>query len=292
MSTSTQTNKTMVPVLYCDIDGTIRWGKDELGRFVNTADDVRVFDGVADLLWSYKKLGWRIIGVSNQGGIALGHMTMLDCVRAMAETHRQTMRAFDKLVWCSHHPDAKDPEMAICWCRKPKAGLVIEGALVVAEKYPGEVYPPHLGLFVGDRFEDAECARNAGLQFMNAAEWREGKHLALLGYRKDIADYGPGRDVIADEVSNERLSDEELARALLATGAKTKVVRVQDLSLADEFVYEGILYTVVEKGDYILKAKNYEDLSLLTFYDLEVLRRNEMPPESLVWSIQVVTDDK
>jgi D-glycero-D-manno-heptose 1,7-bisphosphate phosphatase len=152
-----------VPVLYCDIDGTIRWGKDELGRFVNTAKDVRVFDGVADLLWRYKKLGWRIVGVSNQGGIALGHMSMETCAAAM-------------YAWCSHHPAASDPEMAVCWCRKPRPGLVIETALALAELHPGEIYPPHLGLFVGDRPEDATCAENAGLPFMAADVWRSGKH--------------------------------------------------------------------------------------------------------------------
>lgn len=169
-----------IPVLYTDIDGTIRWGKDELGRFVNTAEDVRVFDGVADLLWRYKKLGWRIVGVSNQGGIALGHMDMATCTKAMFETHRQTREAFDKLAWCSHHPDAKEPEMARCWCRKPKAGLVIESALALAEKHRGEIYPPHMGLFVGDRPEDAACAQNAGLDFMAADVWRTGKHLAEM----------------------------------------------------------------------------------------------------------------
>jgi D-glycero-D-manno-heptose 1,7-bisphosphate phosphatase len=169
-----------VPVLYTDIDGTIRWGKDELGRFVNTADDVRVFDGVADLLWTYKKLGWRIVGISNQGGIALGHMTMATCVKAMQETHRQTRSAFDKLLWCSHHPGAENPEMARCWCRKPKAGLVIEGALALAEQHQGEIYPPHVGLFVGDRPEDAACAQNADLDFMAADVWRTGKHLERI----------------------------------------------------------------------------------------------------------------
>jgi D-glycero-D-manno-heptose 1,7-bisphosphate phosphatase len=166
-----------VPVLYTDIDGTIRWGKDELGRFVNTAEDVRVFDGVADLLWRYKKLGWRIVGVSNQGGIALGHMDMKTCVAAMWETNTQTRCAFDKIAWCSHHPAARDPEMAVCWCRKPRPGLVIETALALAERHRGEIYPPHLGLFVGDRPEDAECAENAGLRFMAADVWRSGKHL-------------------------------------------------------------------------------------------------------------------
>lgn len=179
MSISNLTGEKTVPVLYCDIDGTIRWGKDELGRFVNTADDVRVFDEVPDLLWRYKKLGWRIIGISNQGGVALGHMTMATCVSAMEETHKQTRNAFNKLLWCPHHPYAKDPEMAVCWCRKPRAGLVIEGALSLSEQ-TGEIYPPHLGLFIGDRPEDEACAENAGLRFMSAEIWRTGKHLDEL----------------------------------------------------------------------------------------------------------------
>lgn len=176
---SERTGEKMVPVLYCDIDGTIRYGKDELGRFVNTAQDVRVFDGVANLLWGYKELGYRIVGISNQGGIALGHMTMIDCIGAMRETQKQTRNAFDKIAWCIHHPDAKTPEMAVCWCRKPKAGLVIETALSLVNQHHGEIYPPHLGMFVGDRPEDEQCAEAASLPFLAADAWRKGEHLGL-----------------------------------------------------------------------------------------------------------------
>lgn len=177
MPRSSVTGERMVPVLYCDIDGTIRHGKDELGHFVNTAEEVKVFDGVPDLLWKYKKLGWRIVGVSNQGGVALGHMSQRDCQKAMAETHKQTGYAFNKLTWCMHHPDAPTPEMAVCWCRKPKPGMIIESALAMSEHFVTEIYPPHLALFVGDRSEDLECAQNAGIRFMLAEEWRRGDHL-------------------------------------------------------------------------------------------------------------------
>lgn len=173
---SIRTGEVMVPVLYLDMDGTVRWGKDELGRFVNTAADVHVFDEVPPMLEMYKTLGWRIVGVSNQGGVALGHMTMANCTEAMIETQKQCGGAFDKIAWCVHHPDAETPEMAVCWCRKPKTGLVIESALELAES-TGEIYPPHMGLFVGDRPEDAQCAENAGLRFMPADGWRRGLHL-------------------------------------------------------------------------------------------------------------------
>lgn len=161
-------------VLYLDLDGTVRKGFDELGRFVNTAKDVQVFPEVPGLLRIYKKAGWRIVGISNQGGIALGHMTLEQCAEAMMETHRQCRYAFDKIAWCRHHPEAKDPEYAICWCRKPKAGLVIETALDLA-RANNEYYPPHLSLFVGDRPEDECCAANAGIPFMWAKDWRAQK---------------------------------------------------------------------------------------------------------------------
>lgn len=165
-----------VHVLYLDLDGTVRHGYDELGRFVNCAEDVRVFDGVPDLLQRYKAAGWRIVACSNQGGIALGHMTLDQCMDAMAETYRQCKGAFDRITFCRHHPDAVIGDLAVCWCRKPRPGMVIEAALAMMQQHPDETYPPYLGLFVGDRSEDSGCAENAGLSFMSAADWRAGKH--------------------------------------------------------------------------------------------------------------------
>ncbi len=170
-----------VPVLYVDIDGTIRWGFDELGRFVNDADDVRIFDGVPMLLARYKRAGWRIVGVSNQGGIALGHVTSASVEAAMKRTHALTGGVFDKLAWCGHHPDAEDPEFARCWCRKPRPGLALEAAfemaLLTQRAGKPEFYPPHLALFVGDRPEDEACAAALNVDFMWAAEWRAGGHV-------------------------------------------------------------------------------------------------------------------
>lgn len=160
-----------VPVLYADIDGTVRKGKDDLGRFVNGPEDVEVFPEAVEMMHRWKASGGRIIGVSNQGGIALGIVSYEKVAAAMRETHKQAGLLFDKIVFCSHHPDASDPEMARCWCRKPSPGLLIEAALDISQRY-GEYYPPHLGLMTGDRPEDQECATIAGLDFMWAAEWR------------------------------------------------------------------------------------------------------------------------
>lgn len=160
-----------VPLLCLDLDGTVRHGKDELGRFVNGPADVVVFPEAVELMRRWRADGGRIIAVSNQGGIALGHLGMHDCAQAMRRTQDLTGGLFDKIAWCRHHPAATDPEMARCWCRKPAPGLLIEAALELAVAY-GEIYPPYLGLFVGDRDEDQECARLAGFDFMWADVWR------------------------------------------------------------------------------------------------------------------------
>jgi D-glycero-D-manno-heptose 1,7-bisphosphate phosphatase len=161
-----------VPLLVLDLDGTVRHGLDELGRFVNGPDDVVVFPEAVAQMRAWKKRGGRIIAVSNQGGIALGHLDFETCAAAMMKTHELTGRLFDKIAWCRHHPNAIDPEYARCWCRKPSPGLLIEAALDLAHA-TGEMYPPYLGLFVGDRPEDEQCAKLAGFDFQWAADWRK-----------------------------------------------------------------------------------------------------------------------
>ncbi len=160
-----------VPLLALDLDGTVRHGKDELGRFVNSADDVVIFPEALEQMRRWKAKGGRIIAVSNQGGIALGILDFDACLKAMMRTHDLTERLFDKVSFCRHHPDATDPEYARCWCRKPSPGLLIESALDLA-KATNEFYPPYMGLFVGDRPEDEQCAKLAGFRFQWAHEWR------------------------------------------------------------------------------------------------------------------------
>lgn len=161
-----------VPVLYVDLDGTVRKGKDELGRFVNGPEDVEVFPEAITLMRRWKERGGRVAAVTNQGGVALGILSRERMLAAMTETLRQAEYLFDAVSICPHHPDAADPEMARCWCRKPSPGAVAEAAFALMHQYPGEKYPPCLGFFVGDREEDRLCADSAGLDFVWAATWR------------------------------------------------------------------------------------------------------------------------
>ena len=162
-----------VPILYLDLDGTVRKGKDELGRFVNCADDVELFPRMAERLLSYKQQGWRLVAVSNQGGIATGMCREEDVRAAIFRTQELSGGAFDLMYICQHHPDAHDLEWRNCFCRKPKMGMLVMAATELGFRNPGELYPPHISLMVGDREEDRGCAESAGLPFMWAKDWRE-----------------------------------------------------------------------------------------------------------------------
>lgn len=159
-------------VLYLDLDGTVRKCQEDGIGFVNSVEDVVVYPGVAEKLAEYKRAGWRIVGVTNQGGVAMGFMSYETMKDTLLETQRQTGNAFDKIMACIHHPDAKEKEMAVCLCRKPRIGLIVGAAIELGKMYD-EYYPPHMALFVGDRPEDRECAANAGIAFMDAQEWRD-----------------------------------------------------------------------------------------------------------------------
>lgn len=164
-----------IPLLYCDLDGTVRHGFDELGRFVNTEADVIVFPEAVVQMRRWKELGGRIIGVTNQGGIALGHLSEEDCAKAIRATYELSDGLFDMIAFCPHYPTAEGPENR-CWCRKPRPGLVIEATYRLEEAYPDERYPRDLALFVGDREEDRACAEACNVSFCWAADWRAGNY--------------------------------------------------------------------------------------------------------------------
>jgi D-glycero-D-manno-heptose 1,7-bisphosphate phosphatase len=162
-----------VPVLYLDLDGTVREGKDDaLGRFVNGPADVRVFPEAVVMMRRWKDGGGRIVAITNQGGVALGLMSMADMLAGLRETDRQCGGLFDTMSFCIHHPDAADPKDARCWCRKPSAGAVAVATTSLWQRFSGERYWPHMSLFVGDRPEDQACAANSSIDFQWAAEWR------------------------------------------------------------------------------------------------------------------------
>lgn len=171
------------PLLILDADSTIRHGYGELGRFVNTPDDVVLFPEVPGRCADWKSANQgRIIVVSNQAGIGYGHAEEEMIRAAFARTGELLDAAVlalpapeapvelpvvDQFVWCPHTPEDQ------CWCRKPQPGLVHRALRLIEARWPHERYPTDCALMVGDRPEDRQMAERLGIEFLEAAEWRD-----------------------------------------------------------------------------------------------------------------------
>jgi D-glycero-D-manno-heptose 1,7-bisphosphate phosphatase len=162
-----------VPLLFLDIDGTVRHGANERdGKFVNGPEDVVIFPDALKRMSTWVGDGGRIIGVSNQGGVSMG-LTQWERVQAaMDETDRQTDRLFEMILFCIHHPRALRADLRKCACRKPAPGLLIQGMIELKRRFPLEDYPVARMLMVGDRPEDREAARRINVNFLTADVWR------------------------------------------------------------------------------------------------------------------------
>ena len=159
----------IAPALCLDLDGTIRHSAN--GEFINHPDDVRLFNDVEEKLWKYKNDGYIILGISNQAGVAYGFKTKfssMDEIQRTAELfHRNP---FDIIRCCYNHQEGKvEPFNHRSLLRKPDIGML---AFCEVEAFDsGIVIDWNKSLFVGDRPEDEECAKNAGIDFVSANEF-------------------------------------------------------------------------------------------------------------------------
>lgn len=166
--------KKLVPALCVDLDGTIRYSKN--GEFINTPADVALFPGVEEKLWEYRHKGFLIFGISNAGGVAFGHKTVVGNVREIQATIDLFFdNPFHMIKSCMHHPGGSvEPYNHRSLLRKPEIGML---ALCEEEAFEaGFIVDWDNSLFVGDRPEDERCAANAGIPFRWAQDFFERSH--------------------------------------------------------------------------------------------------------------------
>jgi D-glycero-D-manno-heptose 1,7-bisphosphate phosphatase len=168
-------------ILFLDLDGTCRRTKSG-ATFINDPYDQELIDGVEDAIARYHD--YKIIGVTNQGGVIAGYKSLENCF----EEQRQTLKLLPQmslLLFCTDNGDTmfrlsqralEMHGMPIMTnrsnhfgnFRKPNSGMIVFGMKYSREKLE-EI------LMVGDRSEDQECAANANIPFMWAEDWRNGK---------------------------------------------------------------------------------------------------------------------
>lgn len=147
----------MRKALFLDRDGVIN---EEVG-YLHRAQEVRFVPGIFSLCRTAQALGYRLIVVTNQSGIARGYYTTVQFDRLMEWMRGEFARedvVLDAVYHCPYHPEHGVGE----WKRehedrKPGPGMLLRGArefgLALEEC-----------VMVGDRCSDVGAANAAGLR--------------------------------------------------------------------------------------------------------------------------------
>jgi len=127
--------------------------------YLNSPEQVRLLDGVAEALIEVKGLGYKLVVVTNQSAVARGIITekVLGEIHNRLEQLLAEKNAFlDRIYYCPYHPDGavakyrKESE-----CRKPNPGMLLKA---------GEEMDIDLGQSwcVGNNISDMEAGLRAG----------------------------------------------------------------------------------------------------------------------------------
>jgi D-glycero-D-manno-heptose 1,7-bisphosphate phosphatase len=120
-----------------------------------------LIQGAGSALRSFQDLGYKLILISNQPGIAKEHFT--------PEIHEQIVQRLEHLLrlegvdmtaqyYCLHHPQAKLAEYRLdCGCRKPKPGMLLQAA----QEHDLSLRD---SITIGDSLTDVSAGQQAGTQ--------------------------------------------------------------------------------------------------------------------------------
>lgn len=142
---------------FFDRDGVIN----EDAGYLYRIEDLRFLEGAKEALAYLAGLGYKIIIVTNQSGIARGYYTIEDMERLHAYMVKEIEAAggrVDRIYYCPHHKEGKIKEYAVdCKCRKPKPGMVLSAI----EEFGLDASKSFL---IGDSARDIEAAESAGVK--------------------------------------------------------------------------------------------------------------------------------
>src|SRR5476649_2317359 len=145
-----------VPAIFLDRDGTINVDH----GYVYEIDDFQFIDGVIEAMQEPKAMGFALILVPNQPGIARGKFTEAQFMRLtewMDWSLADRDVELDGIYFCPHHPDAGEGEYRQdCDCRKPKPGMLLD-----AQKFLD--IDMAASYIVGDKVEDMQAGKAAGV---------------------------------------------------------------------------------------------------------------------------------
>lgn len=144
------------PALFLDLDNTVRYCTNPKKQCPDKPSEVEIYPGVVTKIKNFKKAGFYIFGVSNQGGVELGYLTENECQEIMKETNKKMDNVFDSIIWASK---------MVSHDRKPNPGMIEQ----LTSKFNIDL---NTSIMVGDKDSDLMCSLNAGVkQFFYAKDF-------------------------------------------------------------------------------------------------------------------------
>ncbi len=144
------------PAIFFDRDGVINIDH----GYVHDPDHFKFVEGVFEATKQLQNMGYLLVLVTNQSGIARGLFTE-DQFHTLTEWMDWNFVdkgvEFDGLYYCPHHPDEGIGELKqVCDCRKPKPGMLLSAQRFLNIDMSRSV-------MIGDKKEDMMVAQAANV---------------------------------------------------------------------------------------------------------------------------------
>jgi D-glycero-D-manno-heptose 1,7-bisphosphate phosphatase len=132
-----------------------------------------IYDGAPESLRALQDLGYLLIIISNQSGVAHGYFHEGDLKQVEARIHSEMLDhgvQLSAFYFCPHHPKGKVKNYAIeCECRKPRPGMLLKAA----DHFKIDL---NRSWMIGDILNDVEAGNSAGCKTIlinngNETEW-------------------------------------------------------------------------------------------------------------------------
>jgi D-glycero-D-manno-heptose 1,7-bisphosphate phosphatase len=152
-----------ISALFLDRDGTIIHDSPDS---ITMLDQVRLIERADDALALAKQAGFKLIMISNQGGIAKGIVTKVrvDEINAYLQSLLEPKHAtLDLIYYAPSHPKYPHAEYdALAHWRKPDTGMIQQAMHDLSTQ--GFTVEVARSFFIGDKQIDVECGLRAGLR--------------------------------------------------------------------------------------------------------------------------------